>query len=212
MVQEFLAVLAAMFIVIDPLGLVPLFISVTGSLAEEHKRRVRRQALLVSLLVLALFIVAGRPILGFLGVTPGAFYIAGGIMLFISAIGMIMGQERRPKPRERDEADAERTGADEAQSVAIFPLAIPLIAGPGAITTIILYMTRAGDQLVMGAMLLGAVAAVLACCYLTMRLSGLLLRAIGTRGVSVFERIMGLLLAGLAVQFVFDGLKTFRVL
>jgi multiple antibiotic resistance protein len=198
---DFWAVLFTLLIVIDPMGLVPLFISATAGLSPELRARATKTATIAAFGVLCFFIAVGKYLLTFLGISPGAFFVAGGIMLFLSALGMMMGQAQRTKQGKDEEG-----GIEEARSVAIFPLAIPLISGPGAITSIMIYMSSAKDPLLMGAWLVGAVAAAVALCYLSMRASGAILRIVGKTGVSVVERVMGLLLSGLAVQFVYEGL------
>lgn len=201
MVELFLQILVTVLIVIDPLGAVPLFISLAHDLDEAQKRRTIRSAILIAFVVLALFIVVGKYILRFLGIMPGAFYVAGGVLFFFIAIDMLFGQAKRAKTSSDEEPEE-----DGPSSIAVFPLAIPLIAGPGMITTIMLYSAGNYEPLSTMAMLFGAVVIALAAMFVALSASGLILRALGKTGVSVIERIMGLLLSGLAVQFVYDGL------
>ena len=199
-----------MFIVVDPFGLVPMYIGLTSHLSEEEKGRTVKKAVVTAFLVLTLFIVAGKWILGLLSVHPGSFFIAGGIMLFIVSLEMLFGQPTKSKVSKQekplDEEDHERV------SVAVFPLAIPMLAGPGTITTILLFTSSQLPLLPVMGMLLAAVALTLAAAAAAMRASSLILRVLGRTGVSVIERIMGLLLSGLSVQFVYDGLHKLGIL
>jgi multiple antibiotic resistance protein len=205
MLESFLPIFATLFIVIDPLGIVPIFISLSGGMDAAERKAATRKAVGIAFCVLAFFALGGKFILDFLQVRPGAFFVAGGVMLFISALGMLMGEAQRSR-RSKDEI------ADDARDIAVFPLAIPLISGPGAITTILLYMSRAEDYLGTAFMVIGASALALCAVFATMSASARILKVLGKTGVSVIERIMGLLLAGLAVQFCYDGLAKLGVI
>ena len=190
---------------VDPIGIVPLFLSTTSHLAERERCRVRRKAVMVAGFILSVFILAGRFILGFFGISPGAFYISGGAMFFLISLDMLFGQRKRSKTSDQE-------SEEDTSSIAVFPLAIPMIAGPGAVTTIILYSTGSQDFLTMTALLFAAIIPILAVEFLAMRGSGLILRILGKTGVSVVERMMGLVLSGLAIQFVYDGLIKLGIL
>ena len=186
MITQFLKILATILIVVDPAGMVPLFLSLTGEMEGRKRRSVLWTAILVAFLVLSLFILAGRFILEFLGIGPGAFYVSGGILLLLTSVDMLYGKAKRNSGGEaREVASAEDEG-----NVAVFPLAIPMLAGPGE-------LLRKGAK---------AVIVTLGIAALAMGASPLILRAVGKKGVIVLERIMGLLLAGLSVQFVYEGL------
>lgn len=188
---------ATLFVVIDPPGLVPLFIALTQGMTPEHRRRLALRACLIAAGLLLLFGLAGESILGFVGITMPAFRIAGGILLFLTALDMLF--ERRTQRRE-----GQKTEADHDPSV--FPLAIPLIAGPGAIATMILLVGEApgwpGTLSVLGLMML-----VLATTFLFLLASPPLERLLGRTGTIVITRLLGMLLAALSVQFVIDGVK-----
>ncbi len=201
MIAQFLQIALTIVIIIDPIGIVPLFISSTGHLDPRRKRATIRKAISVAAVVLAVFILAGRYILSFFAISPGAFYIAGGIVFFMISLDMLLGQKKRTKTSAEEQAD------EEHLEVAVFPLAIPMIAGPGTITTLMLYSAGTGEHLAMTAMLFGAVALALVLVWAAMRSSAVILRVLGKTGVSVIERMMGLVLSGLAVQFVYDGLE-----
>jgi len=204
MITLFIQILFTIFVVVDPFGIVPLYIGLTARLTAEEKKRTIKRALITALLILSLFIIAGKWVLLILNVHPGSFFIAGGIMLFIVSLEMLFGQANRSKvssnetPREEDE--------DERTSVAIFPLAIPMLAGPGAITTILLFTSSQHPLYIIMPMLFIAVLFTLLVTGVSMGASELILKALGRTGVSVIERIMVLLLSGMSVQFVYDRL------
>ena len=209
MFAAFLPIFFTMFIVVDPIGLVPLYIGLTSRILPEKKKGIIRKALLISFLVLLGFVLLGKSALELLHIEPGSFFIAGGIMLFIIALEMLFGRTSHAKVSEREHSDS---AGSEAKSIAIFPLAIPMLAGPGALTTIILY---AGGYSAGGRefgtpetaiMLIISIALVLAITGTMLRASDFILRLLGETGVSVLERIMGLILAGMSVQFVYDGI------
>jgi multiple antibiotic resistance protein len=210
-IAEIVTTFIAVFIVVDPFGIVLFFISLTAGFDARRRRRTILKAGAVAFVVLLLFIIAGNAILRFLGIQPGAFYIAGGVLLFLVSLDLLFGKPGRTKtsPPESREAAAAAGGpvavSAEREDVSIFPLAVPMLAGPGTITTILLYVS-AGRGVVEISVLAACVAVALACAMLTMSLSAAFLRVLGRTGVSVIERIMGILLSGLSVQFVYDGI------
>ncbi|WP_282096546.1 MarC family protein [Epibacterium ulvae] len=189
-----------LFVIIDPIGLTPLFIALTQGMPPEQQRKVAIRAVLVSGGILALFALSGEAVLGFIGISMPAFRIAGGILLFLTALDMLF--ERRTKRRE------DRQEEEEHEDPSVFPLSIPLIAGPGSIATVILLT---GEQAgFMGfAAVMGVVASVLLILLVLCLTSGALARLLGKTGVTVVTRLLGMLLAALSVQFVLDGLRDF---
>jgi len=190
-----------MFVVIDPIGMTPLFVALTQGHSAASRRRIALRSCGIAMLLLLLFTIMGEAVLGFIGISMPAFRVAGGILLFITALDMLF--ERRTKRRE-DQADEEDPNDDPS----VFPLAIPLIAGPGSIASVIL-LTGQRPGLEGLAMVLGVTAAVLLLVMLFFLASGLLERAMGKTGITVITRLLGMLLAALAVQFVLDGLRDF---
>lgn len=188
-----------LFVIIDPIGLVPLFVALTQGLSTRERRAIGLRAVLVAALLLLLFAAAGEAVLGFVGISMPAFRIAGGILLFLTALDMLF--ERRAKRRQ------DQTGEDRPDP-SVFPLAIPLIAGPGAIASMILL---AGQQpgLAGLATITGVMLAVLAIVMLLFLSASLFERALGRVGINVVTRLLGMLLAALSVQFVLDGLRDF---
>lgn len=191
-----------LFVIIDPIGLAPLFIALTQGMTAEERERVGRRALIVSFALLAAFGLFGEGLLTAIGISLPAFRISGGLLLFLTALDMLF--ERRSDRREKraDEAPADPS---------VFPLAMPLIAGPGALTTMILLSSRHCDAPTLVGINLVMVA-VLVLVYLAFRLSHLFARALGHTGIVVLTRLFGILLAALSVQFVLDGLRDYGFL
>jgi len=187
-----------LFVVVDPIGLGPMFLGVTQGLPASVQRKVGRDASIIAFCVLAGSALIGDWLLKALGIGLEAFRIAGGLLLFVIAFEMVF--EMRA---ERKSSDASPQGR---ASVAAFPLAIPLMAGPGAITACVLLAGRAqGNWLELG-LLIGIIAVMLAICYLVFLTSGALQRFLGPRGLIIAGRLLGVLLAAMAVQFVADGI------
>jgi multiple antibiotic resistance protein len=203
--SQIVTIFLAVFIVIDPFGIVPVFISLTAGFTPRRRRATILKATAVAFVVLCLFIFSGNAILRFLGIQPGSFFIAGGILMFIVSMDLLLGKPGRTKTS----GDEQGEGRDD---VSIFPLAIPMLAGPGAITTILLYVSEDGLPGVILPVLTGSVALALALAGVTMLASTFFLRVLGRTGVSVIERIMGIVLTALSVQFVYDGLLKLGVL
>jgi len=192
-------ILATLLTVIDPVGNAPLFVALTAGMSAGERRRVAFRAAGVGLGVLAVFALAGEAVLGVIGISMPAFRIAGGLLLFLIAVDMLF--EKRTARREA-RVEAEQTSAEDPS---VFPLAIPLIAGPGAIAAVILLMGAQEGSLAGQAMVIGMMAGVIGAQVLLFLAGGLIERALGRTGVMVVTRLLGILLAGLAVQFVLDG-------
>ncbi|SLN18497.1 MarC family protein [Pseudooctadecabacter jejudonensis] len=195
----------ALFVVIDPIGLAPLFVALTAGMSPEKRRRIAVRATAVAVGVLLVFSIFGEGILNFIGISMPAFRIAGGILLFLTALDMLF--ERRQKRRE-DQATDDDDEPDDDPSV--FPLAIPLIAGPGAIATVILLIGQTEDAAGY-ASVMAVLAAVLALVFLMFLIASQLERLLGKTGITVVTRLLGMLLAALSVQFVLDGLRGFGI-
>ena len=187
-----------LFVIIDPIGLAPLFVALTHGMDARTRRGIAIRACVIAALLLVLFAALGEAVLGFVGISMPAFRIAGGILLFLTALDMLF--ERRSKRREDQ--------ADERPDPSVFPLAIPLIAGPGAIASVILLTGEMGG-LHGFATTVVVMAAVLGIVFALFMVAGLLERAFGRTGINVVTRLLGMLLAALAVQFVLDGLRAF---
>jgi multiple antibiotic resistance protein len=189
---------ATLFVVIDPPGLVPLFIALTRGMDSARRRAMARRACLIALAILTLFGLAGEAILGFIGISMPAFRIAGGILLFLTALDMLF--ERRTQRREGQQADPDHDPS-------VFPLATPLIAGPGAIASIILLVGQAGPDWGPALAVLGLMWAMMAATWGFLLAAEPFERLLGRTGTMVITRLLGMLLAALSVQFVLDGVR-----
>ena len=193
-----------LFVVIDPVGLAPLFIALTAGESAAQRRAYAIRACLIAAALLTAFGVAGESLLGTIGISMGAFRIAGGILLFLTALEMLF--ERRTKRRENQAEGAEASTSEDDPSV--FPLAIPLIAGPGSIASIILLTGSAeASDTATHLGVYGVMFAVIALVFLLFLAAPLIERALGRTGITVITRLLGMLLAALSVQFVLDGLR-----
>ena len=189
---------ATLFVVIDPPGLVPLFIALTTGMGPERRRAMALRACIIATVLLTAFGLFGESILGFIGISMPAFRIAGGILLFLTALDMLF--ERRTQRREGQTADPDHDPS-------VFPLATPLIAGPGAIATMILLMGQSGDTWPGAFAVLALLWVMMAVTYVFLLASPPLERLLGRTGTIVITRLLGMLLAALSVQFVIDGVR-----
>ena len=190
----------ALFIIIDPIGLTPVFIAITQGMDDSLRRKVALRSVLVSAFVISLFIVGGETVLGFIGISMPAFRIAGGILLFLTALDMLF--QRRSKRREN------QTEQELVDDPSVFPLAIPLIIGPGAIATVIL-IAGAKPGLVGIASTGFITALVLLTVFVFFSAASRIEKLLGKTGIDVLTRLLGMLLAALSVQFVIEGLVEF---
>ena len=200
--EFFISALVTLLVVVDPVGLVPSYIAVTTGLRAKARRSVALRACLIAGAILAGSALAGDWLLRTLSITLPAFRIAGGLLLFSIASEMVFGVRIA-----RQSKAAEQVIEDHVRNIAAFPLAIPLMAGPGAITATVLLAGRSDGDPVRLAILLAVIAAVLAFCLVTFTLAGRIAKLIGTTGNVVLSRLLGVLLAALAVQYVIDGAR-----
>ncbi|TCO70319.1 MarC family protein [Rhodovulum euryhalinum] len=196
----YISAFVTLFVVIDPIGLAPLFVALTQGSGTRERRAIGLRAAAIAVGLLTLFGIFGEQVLGFVGISMSAFRISGGILLFLTALDMLF--ERRSKRRE-DQAH------DDRPDPSVFPLGTPLIAGPGAMATMILLNGEVGREplamLGVHLVMIGVIGLVL----LMFLAAGLIERALGRTGINVVTRLLGMLLAALSVQFVLDGLRDF---
>jgi multiple antibiotic resistance protein len=193
---------SAMFFVIDPIANVPIFLTITASDSLAQRRRTAWRAALATWVTLSVFAAAGGLIFKAFGISLGAFKIAGGLMLLLMSVDMMRAQ---PSPtRITAEEQGEATARDD---VAIFPMAIPMLAGPGAIATVMVLMSRAAWHPVRTAAVFVAVAVTCLASWLLMRSAASAQRLLPKTVLRAFERIMGLLLAAVAVEFIAGGIR-----
>jgi multiple antibiotic resistance protein len=201
--QHAVSSFVTLFVTIDPVGLAPLFLALTAGLDRTERKQVAYRATLTAFAVLVLFALVGLGILSFFGITIHAFRIAGGVLLFFIAFEMIF--ERRQERKERS-VDTDRL--DRIRNMAVFPLAIPLVAGPGAISATIL-LSGVYASVLDKAILIAIVAINVALAWLVFVAAEWIDRLLGATGRIVATRLLGLILAALAVQFVADGVLGF---
>ena len=191
--------LVTLFVTLDPIGLAPMFMVVTAGAGPVARRHTAVRACVIAALILIAFAVAGEPVIGILGISLSAFRIAGGLLLFAIAFEMVF--ERRT---DRKAAVAEKAEGGDLAHLAVFPLAIPLISGPGAISATILLSSQAPGWI--GRLgLIVVIAGMIASCLAVFLLAPRIERALGETGRIVVSRLLGVILAALAVQFVADG-------
>ncbi len=191
------------FVVVDPIGLVPLFGALTAGASHEYRQRMAVKGVLIAALVLLFFAVSGFAVLRVLGIGLSAFRIAGGILLFLLAIDMVFARHSGLRSTTQRETEEARGRND----ISVFPLAIPLLAGPGALTSLLLMLSAAHGHLVAIGRLLGILAVVLAITLAVLLSSERLLALMGETGANVVTRLLGVLLTALAVQYVLTGIR-----
>ncbi|MGH9748713.1 MAG: MarC family protein [Candidatus Polarisedimenticolia bacterium] len=189
-----------MLVILDPIGVVPMFLALAGDREPRERRRIARRAVLVAGGILVSFALGGAWLLGRLGITLHAFRIAGGVLLFLFAMRMVLARHERETREEADEARGR-------EDVSVFPLAIPIIAGPGAIASVLILAGEARAIPFGVPIVLLMTAIVLVLCLMALEMSDLVGRLLGQTGTNVVTRVLGVLLAALAVQYIADGVR-----
>lgn len=202
MLELFLSAFITFFVVIDPPGCAPIYASLTSGAAPAQRRAMAIRAIVVSLGILIIFAAFGEDLLSALGISLAAFRIAGGLMLFLIALEMVF-EKRQTRREDRAEKIMD---TPEVEDVSIFPMALPMIAGPGSIATIMLLMARS-NGLEETFVVLGAMVAVLLLTLFALLAAGPIMRLLGAKIEAVITRLLGVLLAALATQFIIDGLR-----
>jgi multiple antibiotic resistance protein len=259
MASELIAAFVTLFVIVDPVGLVPVFLVLTQDTSTAHRRRMAIRACITSFVILTAFALLGESLLGIFGIHMPAFRISGGTLLFLIALEMLF--ERRGKKRNEraeqvhqeleHEENEDRAGSnphtnaatatgtsapntmtsstaspaakdgahtstsptptaahdDDYEDVSIFPMSIPFLAGPGSIATIMLLMGKYKDNIVMQTGVIGVVALVMVCALTMFLLSGLVAKRLSPTVATVISRLLGMILAALAIQFIIDGIK-----
>ncbi len=202
MIDELVKFFVLLFVVVEPVTLVPVFATLTQGAGDAYKRRMSFKAVAVSGVVLALFALGGAAFIRMMGISIDAFRIAGGVMLFLIALEMVFARESGTKTTSQEKVEVvQRT------DISVFPLAFPFIAGPGALATVLLTFGTARDDLLLTAGLLAVIAAVLAITLALLLTAPWVNRVMGVTGAHVVSRLAGVVLAALAVQFMIDGLR-----
>ncbi|MDE2234321.1 MAG: MarC family protein [Gammaproteobacteria bacterium] len=203
MLEKLVNMFIVLFVVVDPIGVTPMFGALTSGSSLVHRRRMAIKGTALAALILLLFAFIGDWLLKALGITIPAFKIAGGVLLFLIAIDMVFARQSGGRSATtREEAEARYK-----EDISVFPLAFPLIAGPGALATILLMVSEARGQPLVFAGMLTVLLLVLAVTLACLLLAARLMKLLGETGANVVGRLLGVILAALAVQFVIDGVR-----
>ncbi|GAA3898646.1 MarC family protein [Sphingomonas limnosediminicola] len=202
MIELFGSALVTFLVIIDPPGCAPIFASLTRGASRTERNSMAVRSCVIAWAILMFFALLGRPMLHALGISLASFRIAGGILLFYIAVEMVF--EKRTERRETRAHSIE--GTPEADDISVFPMAMPMIAGPGSIASAMLWISRA-ETTIHILIVLAAITVVMAMTLVTLLAAGPLMRFIGEKIEAVITRILGVILAALAAQFVIDGLK-----
>ena len=203
MLDVALTAFATFFVIIDPVGVVPLFMSLTPGMDALQRRRIAVRAVIIATCILLVFTLLGQPILKYLGISLPAFRIAGGLLLLLLAIDMVVVKSsglRSTTPKEEEEAS-------HSPDITVFPLAIPLIAGPGSITSVILLHSQHSGDVVSQAISAGVMIGVLIMLLFGLLASGQIMKILGVTGVNVITRVFGIILSALAVSNIVEGIR-----
>lgn len=192
------------FTIIDPVGLAPVVIALTANLNDVQRSIIVTRAVIISAIIIAFFALVGRFLLDRLGISLYAFNMAGGALLFLVAVDMLFGRSSGAR-----ETKTEQEEAATREDISVFPLAIPMIAGPGTIATTILYVDLAAPNIFDLLSVAAAIISALFVAWLVMRSSMWIIRHVGRTGILVLSRILGILLAALAIQFILNGIGAF---
>lgn len=201
MIEQVLHGVVTLFVIIDPVGTAAIFAALMRGAPAPFRRRIACRGTLVAGLLIVAFAFIGAPLLGALGITLPAFRVAGGVLLFLLAVDMVFARPsgiRYPTAREEEEAE-------HREDISVFPLAFPLLAGPGALTSIVLLMARARSPLDAAGVILALVIVMAATLALLLSASQVV-RLLGVTGTNVVGRVLGIILAALAAQYVLDGI------
>lgn len=197
---EISKIFMALLVLINPLSAIPVFIGLTPHSSQQERKKIAKVATLTIAVVVTLFALVGQGLLNFLGISIGSFQVAGGLLVMFIALAMMNAQ---PTPTKT--TDEERSEAESKANIAVVPLAIPLMSGPGAISTIIIYTTTAKSWtdvltiIVSGFMVAGV-------CYVALTMATPISRILGKTGINIANRVMGMLLAALSVEIMVDGI------
>ena len=203
MSETFVVAFTTFFAVIGPIDVAVVFAALTTQNNPKEKRRIAFRGVLVGTIILLLFAFVGNPLLQYMGISLAALRTAGGILLLLVAIDMVFARSSGSTST----TDEEEQEAQERDDISVFPLATPLIAGPGAIGAVILLMANAAGQPAEITVVVGVLLAMMLIVYLLLLIATQVERLLGITGLQVISRVFGILLAALSVQFVFDGIQ-----
>ncbi|HQV04538.1 MULTISPECIES: MarC family protein [unclassified Novosphingobium] len=208
--ELFLSAFVTLFVVIDPPGCAPIYAGLVKGASNRQAVGMAVRATIIATIILLIFALFGEDLLGALHIELNSFRIAGGIMLFVIAMDMVFEKRTQRREERAEKVRAENAQTPEVDDVSVFPMAMPMIAGPGSIATIMLLTSRAqGTEQTL--VVLSAMGAVLLLTLAALAAAGPLMRLLGTRVEAVITRLLGVLLAALAAQYVIDGIKAVLV-
>lgn len=204
MLEQALKFFIVFFVVVEPISLIPVFSGLTDGASVAYKRKMALKSVLVASGILLLFALGGAAFLGAMGIALDSFRIFGGLLLFLIALEMVFARESGTRTSSDEKVESKKRA-----DISVFPLAFPFMAGPGALTTLLLWFgpIPVTQQPLQFLLMFGCALVVLACCLFAMRVAGPLMRVIGVTGTNVANRLFGVVLGALAVQFVIDGLR-----
>jgi multiple antibiotic resistance protein len=202
MLDHLLKFFVTFLVIVEPIGVIPIFIAMTEGVEEKERRRMARKGVMIAGIIFLLFAIGGGAFLRTLGISLDAFRIFGGLLLFLIALEMVFG-----KPSGSRTTDPEQEEGRRRQDISVFPLAFPFIAGPGSLATILLAFGPAQTDLVMFGGLLACVALALLFALGTLYLATPIMKLMGVTGANVVNRVFGVVLGALAVQYVIDGVR-----
>jgi multiple antibiotic resistance protein len=202
-ITPYVQIAVAIFTILDPLGVIPIFLSLSSGQSDEEKRRIIRRTVTATATILVIAALAGHYILDFFGIDIYSFQIAGGILLLLIALNMLQAKGPLIKT-----TPGEQSEAVDKEDISVVPLAIPLLAGPGTISTVIVF-SASMDSVGAKMALLGIIVAVTATIWPILLLSKWIARMLGNTGINVAIRIMGLIQASIAVKFIIEGVKAY---
>jgi multiple antibiotic resistance protein len=204
MLEQAIKFFIVFFVVVEPISLIPVFSGLTEGASDGYKRKMALKSVLVASGILLLFAFVGAGFLGAMGISIDSFRIFGGLLLFLIALEMVFARESGTRT-----SSEEKVESKQRADISVFPLAFPFMAGPGALTTMLLWfgpISVTENPAQFGIMFVCALV-VLVCCWLAMRVAGPLMRVIGMTGTNVANRLFGVVLGALAVQFIVDGIR-----
>jgi multiple antibiotic resistance protein len=202
MIDHLLKFFVTFLVVVEPIGVIPIFIAMTEGVGEAERRRQARKGVMIAGIIFLLFALGGGIFLRTLGISLDAFRIFGGLLLFLIALEMVFARQSGSRTSSPEEAE----GMQRAD-ISVFPLAFPFIAGPGSLATILLAFGPAQGNLLLFGGLVVCVAIALVCTLLTLYLASPIMKLMGVTGANVVNRLFGVVLGALAVQYVIDGVR-----
>ena len=201
MYDAFIAAFVALFVIVDPIGIAPVFAGLTQGSSRAHQKKMAIKGTIIGTVILIFFASVGQPFFKVLGISLDALRVAGGVMLFIIAVEMVF-----EKRTERKQETAEKLD-EHFEDISVFPIALPLLAGPGAIATVMLLMANYKGDLVAQGAIVAALVLVMLITVITFFMAGKVMEWMGPSVNAVLTRVLGVILAALAAQYILDGIK-----